>query len=103
MHSAQRDTLLSTSPVARGADCSETVANYADVIGRGFQSAALIDRLQAAEAELERLRSAGKVVLDLHAVIAALPSAVRRYGAMVADLGNTPSTLLAVARSFAGS
>jgi site-specific DNA recombinase len=64
------------------------VGNYADAIGQGFRSVALLDRLRTAEAELERLRGHSKVV-DVDAVMKLLPAAVDRYRAMVEDLGNS--------------
>ena len=39
--------------------------------------------------ELERLREVSNVV-DIEAVLALVPAAMRRYRAMVADLGNAP-------------
>lgn len=65
------------------------LANITDVLAQGVRSAALLQRLQATEAELERQRDAAKVV-DVAAVMAMLPVAVGRYRQMVASLGESP-------------
>ena len=65
------------------------VANITEVLAQGIRSPSLLERLQTSEAELERLEGAGKVV-DLEAVLARVPAAMRRYREMVADLGDAP-------------
>jgi site-specific DNA recombinase len=64
------------------------VANYVDTIGQGLRSAALLERLRTAEAELERLREHAKVV-DVKGIMKLLAVAIGRYRAMVEDLGNS--------------
>ena len=64
------------------------VADYADAIGQGVRSSALLDRLRTAEDELDRLRAESKVV-DVQAIMKLLPEAIGRYRAMVEDLGNS--------------
>ena len=64
------------------------VGNYADAFGQGMRSAALLERLRTAEAELERLREVSKVV-DMKAIMKLLPVAIGRYKAMVEDIGNS--------------
>ena len=49
----------------------------------------MLRRLEAAEAELQKLKDE-EVVVDAAAVMAAIPAAVARYRAMVEDLGNAP-------------
>lgn len=63
------------------------VANITDVIAKGIHSPALLVRLQAAEGELERLRAAVKLI-DVKAVMTAIPAAVARYRELVAKLGS---------------
>lgn len=63
------------------------VANISEVLASGVRSPALLSRLQAAEAELEELRHAAKIV-DVDAVLALMPAAVKRSREMVSDLGN---------------
>lgn len=57
-----------------------------------MRSAALLERLKTAEAELEleldRLREQSKVV-DVKGIMKLLPVALRRYRAMVDDFGNS--------------
>lgn len=65
------------------------LANITDVLAQGIRSAALLERLQATEAELERLRAATKVI-DVEAILAVLPVAVARYREMVENLGSSP-------------
>jgi hypothetical protein len=72
---------------ARVKNLETEVANITDVIAKGIHSPALLTRLQVAEGELERLRAAAKVI-DVKAVIAALPGAVARYRELVANLGS---------------
>jgi site-specific DNA recombinase len=64
------------------------VSNYADAIGHGIRSAALLERLEAAEAALERLREGSKVI-DAKAILKLLPAAIGRYRALIEDLGNS--------------
>ena len=64
------------------------VANYAEAIGQGIRSAAILERLRTAEGELERLRAESKVV-DVKAIMKLLPAAIGRYRALVEDLGNS--------------
>jgi hypothetical protein len=63
------------------------VANITDVIAKSIHSPALLARLQAAEGELERLHAAARVI-DVKALMAALPGAVARYRELVANLGS---------------
>ena len=72
---------------ARVKNLEAEVANITDVIAKGIHSPALIAKLQAAEGELERLRAAVKVI-DVKAVMAAIPAGVARYRALVAKLGS---------------
>jgi hypothetical protein len=72
---------------ARVKNLEAEVANITDVIAKGIHSSALLSRLQAAEAELERLRGAVKVI-DVKAVMAAIPAAVARFREQVANLGS---------------
>jgi site-specific DNA recombinase len=65
------------------------LANLTDVLASGVRSAAVLERLQATEAEVERLRASSNV-LDVKKLLDALPAAVQRYRTMVADLGNAP-------------
>jgi hypothetical protein len=51
-------------------------------------SPALLDRLRTTETEHERLRAAAKVV-DVKAIMDAIPTAVARYRQMISDLGNS--------------
>jgi hypothetical protein len=74
---------------ARARKLEAEVANIADILAQGIRSAGLLERLQATEAELERLRAAAKVV-DIEAILAAIPGAVARYREIVQDLGNSP-------------
>jgi hypothetical protein len=62
------------------------VANMVDTIALGMRSPALLARLQEVEAELERLRAANKVI-DLAAILAAVPVAVARYRDLVEGFG----------------
>ena len=55
----------------------------------GIRSTSVVQRLQAAEAELGVLREQD-VVVGVAAVMAAIPVAVGRYRAMVENLGNAP-------------
>jgi hypothetical protein len=57
------------------------LANITEALAQGVRSAALLERLQTMEAQLERLRAAAKVT-DSEASPAALPIAVayaKRY------------------------
>jgi hypothetical protein len=57
------------------------LANITEALAQGVRSAALLERLQTMEAQLERLRAAAKVT-DSEAIPAALPIAVayaKRY------------------------
>jgi chromatin segregation and condensation protein Rec8/ScpA/Scc1 (kleisin family) len=65
------------------------VACIVETIAQGMRSPALLEGLQATEAELERLREAAKVV-DIEGIMAALPIAVARYRQMVENLGTSP-------------
>src|ERR1700686_1672315 len=47
------------------------LSNITDVLAQGIRSAALLERLQTTEAELERLRAAAKGV-DVKAILAVL-------------------------------
>jgi chromatin segregation and condensation protein Rec8/ScpA/Scc1 (kleisin family) len=79
-------------PAADGARVRKLEAelsNITGVLAQGIRSAALLERLQTTEAELERLRAAAKVV-DLKAILAVLPAAVARYREMVENLGESP-------------
>jgi hypothetical protein len=60
-----------------------------ETLPQGIRSPALLGRLQSAETELERLRAAAKVV-DVKAIMAAIPAAVARYREMVSNLGDAP-------------
>ena len=53
--------------------------------GGGCSIRAILTRLQGAESDLARLRTASTVI-DMKAVLALLPAAIRRYRAMVANL-----------------
>jgi site-specific DNA recombinase len=64
------------------------VANYVDTIGQGLRSAALLERLRTAEAELEQLREDSKVV-DVKAIMKLVPAAIARFRALIEDLGNS--------------
>jgi hypothetical protein len=57
------------------------------VLAQGTRSQAVIERLQTAEAERDRL-AACSAVIDMKAVLAALPRAVELYKAKVASLGD---------------
>jgi hypothetical protein len=72
---------------ARVKNLETEVANITDVIAKGIHSPALLARLQAAEGELERLRAASRVI-DVKAVMAAIPAAVARYRELVAGFGS---------------
>jgi site-specific DNA recombinase len=65
------------------------VANLTDAIAQGMSSKAVLQRLQVAEAELERLRSAATTV-DLKSVLAVIPAAIERYRQMAEDIGSAP-------------
>jgi site-specific DNA recombinase len=65
------------------------ITNLTDAIAAGLRSSAVLRRLEAAEAELLKLKDED-VVVDAAAVMAAIPAAVARYRAMVEDLGNAP-------------
>ena len=64
------------------------LANITEALAQGVRSAALLERLQTMEAQLERLRAAAKVT-DREAIPAALPIAVA-YGKMFESLGSSP-------------
>ena len=59
-----------------------------------MRSGAVVQRLEAAERELVALRELAAVV-DVGAIMAALPAPVARYRTMVADLGNAPIDIAA--------
>jgi site-specific DNA recombinase len=65
------------------------ISNLTDAIATGLRSSSVLRRLEAAEAELQKLKDE-EVVVDAAAVMAAIPAAVARYRAMVEDLGNAP-------------
>ena len=73
---------------ARVKKLESEVANIVETLAQGIRSAALLERLRATEGELERLRAAAKVV-DVKAIMAAIPGAIARYRQMVSDLGNS--------------
>jgi hypothetical protein len=75
------------------------VYNITEMIAKGIHSPALLKRLQSAEGELEHLRAASKVI-DVEAIIAAIPAAVMRYRALVADLGSKSPIDIARAREM---
>jgi site-specific DNA recombinase len=56
-------------------------------LAQGIRSRAVIERLEATEAERDRLRAAG-TVLDFTAMMASIPRAVELYKAKVASLGD---------------
>jgi site-specific DNA recombinase len=64
------------------------IQNLTDVLAQGVRSEAILTRLQGAESDLTRLRAANTVI-DMKAVMALLPAAIRRYRAMVANLEKT--------------
>ena len=74
---------------ARTKKLETEIQRMVDAIALGMRPRALLERLQSAECELERLKDSSKVV-DVKAVMAAIPRAVERYRAMVSDLGNAP-------------
>jgi site-specific DNA recombinase len=83
----RRRLLRPAVDAARVRKLEAEVANITDVLATGIRSPALLERLQASESELERLRAASKVI-DVEAVLAAITRAVARYLAMVARLGD---------------
>ena len=64
-------------------------ANMVESIAQGMRSAALLARLQETEGELERLKAAARVV-DVKAIMAAIPVAVANYRKWAAGLGTAP-------------
>jgi hypothetical protein len=58
-----------------------------DTIAQGIPSSAPLSRLQVAQADLERLSAAAKVI-DIEAILAALPVAVARYRELVESMGS---------------
>ena len=71
----------------RRAKLDSEIDQLVDVLAQGIRSQAVIERLQTAEAERDRL-AACSAVIDMKAVLAALPRAVELYKAKVASLGD---------------